>query len=109
MRLGPSTDLPLAELLFCMLILGLVAAVAIPPMVYSGDTRAAECRANLRLLNRKIQEWADAHDGWPPADHDDFRRLIHNDRGLRGHLPKCPFGEPYVYDPAAGHLVPHRH
>jgi len=102
-------SLPLPELLFCLLILGLVAAVAIPPMVYSRDTRAAQCRANVRLLNRKIQDWAEAHQGWPPADQAAFRRLIARDPDLRGRLPKCPYGKPYVYDPAAGCVVPHQH
>ncbi|MEA3367060.1 MAG: hypothetical protein U9R68_02980 [Planctomycetota bacterium] len=102
-------SLPLPELLFCLLILGLVAAVAIPPMVYSRDTRAAQCRANVRLLNRKVQAWAEAHQGWPPADQETLRELIRCDPDLRGHLPKCPYGEPYVYDAAAGRIVPHRH
>ena len=102
-------SLPLAELLFCMLVLGLVAAVAIPPMVYSRDTRAAACRANIQLLDRKIQEWAGAHNGWTPADRAAFRQLVQHDRHLRGRLPTCPFGEPYVYDSAAGRIVPHRH
>ena len=106
-RTGDS--LPLPELLFCLLILGLVAAVAIPPMVYSRDTRAAECRANVRLLYRKIEGWADAHQGWPPPDHETFRRMVREDPDLRGHLPKCPYGDPYVYDAAAGRIVPHRH
>jgi hypothetical protein len=101
--------LPLPELLFCLLILGLVAAVAIPPMVYSRDTRAAECRANVRLLNRKIQTWADAHQGWPPADRETFREMIEADPDLRGHLPTCPYGDPYVYDAAGGRIAPHRH
>ena len=102
-------SLPLPELLFCLLILGLVAAVAIPPMVYSRDTRATQCRANVRVLNRKIQAWAEAHQGWPPADQETLRELVRDDPDLRGHLPKCPYGEPYVYDAAAGRIVPHRH
>jgi len=102
-------SLPLAELLFCMLVLGLVAAVAIPPMVYSRDTRTAACRANIELLDRKIRQWAEAHDGWTPADQEGFRRLIRHAPDLRGRLPTCPFGEPYVYDPATGRIVPHRH
>jgi len=105
----PRDSLPLAEILFCMLILGLMAAVAIPPMVYSRDTRAAECRANVRLLQRKVTQWADAHNKWPPANQEEFRELLRDDPDLRGHLPTCPYGEPYVYDPAIGRIVPHEH
>jgi len=109
MARGPCDGLPLAEVLFCLLIFGLVGAVAIPPMVYSRDDRAAACRANAELLNRKIAQWAADHHGWAPADQEAFRRLLAQDPDLRGHLPACPYGEPYVYDPAVGHVVPHRH
>jgi len=105
----PCDSLPLAEILFCILILGLVAAVAIPPMVYSRDTRAAECQANIRLLERVVQQWAEAHNGWPPADQDEFQRLVREGRDLHGQVPKCPYGKPYVYDPATGRIVPHQH
>jgi len=100
---------PLAETLFCLLILGLVGAVAIPPMVYSRDDRASACRANVELLNCKIAQWAADHNGWAPADQATFQRLVAGDPDLRGHLPACPYGETYVYDPAAGHIVPHGH
>jgi len=106
---GPRDAPPLAEALFCLLVFGLVGAVAIPPMVYSRDTRASACRANVELLNRKIARWAADHHGWPPADEAAFRHLVDHDPDLRGHLPACPYGHPYIYDPAAGHVVPHRH
>jgi len=104
-----ESRVPLLEILFCLLVFGLLAGVAIPRLVYSDDPKAAECRANVGLLNQKIRCYARAHNGWTPADEAEFRQLIADDPGLRGALPKCPYGEPYVFDPAGGRVVPHRH
>ncbi len=104
-----ASGIPLAEVLFCLLILGLLAAVAIPSIIYSGDTRTAACRANVELLNQKIRLYARAHNGWTPADQAEFRQMIAADQDLRGSLPKCPYGEPYVFDPASGRVASHRH
>ncbi len=102
--------IPLPEVLFAALILGLLAAVAIPPMVYSRDTRAAECRANVDLLDSKIRCYAAGHQGWSPADFREFEQMLAADKALpSGGLPKCPYGEAYVYDPMTGRVVPHRH
>jgi len=104
-----ESRVPLLEILFCLLVFGLVAVVAIPSIVYSGDPKAAECRANVDLLNRTIRLYANAHNGWTPADQAEFRQMIADHPGLRGRLPTCPYGEPYVFDPASGRVVPHRH
>jgi len=100
----------LPEILFATLILGLVTAVVIPPMVYSSDVRSAECRANAALLNAKIKRYADMHNGWAPADQAAFETMLASDKELLpGPHSKCPYGEPYRYDPASGSIVPHAH
>ena len=100
----------MAEALFAVLVLGLLAAVAIPPMVYPGDTRAAECKANVALLNEKVERYAAGHDGWPPADQSFFLRMLAQSKDMpAGGMPKCPYGRPYDYDAAAGRVVPHKH
>ena len=104
-----ESRVPLLEILFCLLVFGLMAAVAIPRLVYSDQPKGAECRANVELLNQTIGRYARVHNGWTPADEAEFRQLVADDPGLRGALPKCPYGEPYVFDPAAGRVVPHRH
>ena len=104
-----ENGVPLPEVLFCALILGLLAAVVIPSIVYSADTRAAQCRANVELLDRKIRFYADRHSGWTPADTAEFKQMVARDPDLRGALPKCPYGKPYVFDPATGRIVPHNH
>ena len=104
-----ESRVPLLEIVFCLLVFGLLAAVAIPSFVYSDDPKSAGCRANIDLLNQKIGRYAGAHHGWTPADQAEFQQLIAADPGLRGALPKCPFGRPYVFDPASGQVVPHHH
>lgn len=103
-------NVSLAEVLFAVLVLGLLAAVALPPMVYSADARISQCRANVVLVNRRIERYAAQHGGWTPADQDEFARMMADEKTApRGSLPKCPFGQPYVYDPGTGRLKPHRH
>jgi competence protein ComGC len=103
-------SIPLPEILFGLLILGLITAVVIPPMVYSSDARAAECQANVTLLNTKLKLYAEKHNGWAPADRAGFETMLASDKELlMGSHVKCPYGEPYHYDPASGGIVPHKH
>jgi type II secretory pathway pseudopilin PulG len=105
-----ESRVPLPEVLFALLILGLITAVAIPSMVFPDDKRAATCEANLQLLNRKIEVYAAAHDGWTPASRDEFEKTLAADKDLpSGRAPRCPFGKTYVYDVATRRVTPHRH
>lgn len=107
---GNHRGVPLAEVLFALLIVGLLSAAAIPPMVYSGDNHQAACRANADLLNRQIERYAAAHNGWTPADQTVFLRMLAADKDLHGGaMPKCPYGQSYEYDPVAGRAVTHKH
>jgi len=103
-------SVPLAEVLFGLLILGLLAAVAIPPMVYSSDKRDAECQANVALLNSMVDRYAETHNGWGPKDRREFEKMVAADKQLpSGTMPRCPYEQRYEYDPLTGHVVPHRH
>jgi type II secretory pathway pseudopilin PulG len=105
-----SRSIPLAEVLFGMLILGLLGAVAIPTMVYSGDKRADECRANVDLLNSMIEQYTAKHAGWVPKDGAEFEKAVAGDiQRPDAAMPKCPYGQWYAYDPLTGRIVPHRH
>jgi type II secretory pathway pseudopilin PulG len=105
-----SRSVPLAEVLFGVLVLALLGAVAIPPMVYSSDKRAAECQANVDLLNSMIERYTARHGGWPPKDAAEFERMVAGDKEWPGATrPKCPYGHQYVYDPLTGRIVPHSH
>ncbi|MCX5670121.1 MAG: type II secretion system protein [Planctomycetota bacterium] len=103
-------SVPLAELVFGLLIVGLLAAVAIPPMVYSSDKRVAECQANVVLLGSMIERYATTHNGWAPKDQAAFERMVVADKeSPSGTMPRCPYGLRYDYDPLTGHVVPHQH
>jgi type II secretory pathway pseudopilin PulG len=96
--------------LLVVLILGLLAAAAIPNLVFSSEDRATECRANVSLLNASLE------DHWARNGHQllagtaGLERLVEADkeRFPKG-MPKCPYGRPYDYDPATGHILPHKH
>jgi type II secretory pathway pseudopilin PulG len=105
-----DTSIPLPEILFAVLILGLVSAAVIPTMVYSADARTAECQANVALLNTKLKLYAEKHNGWAPVDRAGFETMLASDKELlTGSHGKCPYGEPYRYDPATAVIVTHKH
>jgi len=100
----------LPEVLFTVLVLGLVAAAVVPQAVYSSDVRTTECKANVTLLNTKIDCWVAEHDGRHPAGQGEFAWIVNKDKEcFPGGLPRCPYGRPYAYDAATGRVVPHRH
>ena len=107
---GGQKGVSLPEVLLVILILGLLAATVIPRLVYSSETRSGECRANVAMMNAKIEFYFTKTVGRSPASAEEFERLITGDRNLFPNgLPKCPYGWPYDYDRATGHIVPHRH
>jgi len=100
----------LPEVLFTILVLGLVAAAVVPQAVYSSGVRTTECQANVALLNAKIDRWVAEHDGRRPAGQGEFTWIVNKDKEcFPDRLPKCPYGRPYAYDAATGHVVSHRH
>ncbi|MBM4018275.1 MAG: hypothetical protein FJ288_08110 [Planctomycetes bacterium] len=110
MAIGKSLGITLLEVLLVVLILGLVAAAAIPHFVYSAERRADECRSNIALLNAALDHHGAKVRGLSLGGQGDLARLIEADkeRFPKG-MPKCPYGRPYDYDPATGHVIPHRH
>jgi type II secretory pathway pseudopilin PulG len=105
-----TRGIALPEVLFAILILGLLAAAVIPKWVYSSDTKVGECKANVALLNAEIDRYADSRGGRAPAGQDEFTRIVAQDRArFPSGLPACPYDRPYEYDPATGHVVTHRH
>ena len=108
-RCGPK-GITLLEVLLVVLILGLLAAGAVPHFVYSAQDRATECGANVTLINAVLDQHFAKTGCRMLADGTDLARVVGLDkeRFPRG-MPKCPFGKPYEYDPATGHIIPHKH
>jgi prepilin-type N-terminal cleavage/methylation domain-containing protein len=110
MALSNDRGITLLEVLLVVLILGLVAAAAIPHFVYSGETRANECRSNIALLNAALDSYAAKCGGLTLGGTNDLVRVIGADKErFPTGTPRCPYGRPYDYDPATGHIIPHRH
>ncbi|MCX5677088.1 MAG: prepilin-type N-terminal cleavage/methylation domain-containing protein [Planctomycetota bacterium] len=105
-----TKGITLLEVLLVLLILGLLAAAAIPSFVYSGEARGTECRSNITLISAAVEHYTVQAGGRPPATRADLVKLIEADkeRFPKG-MPRCPYGRPYDYDPAGGCILAHRH
>jgi len=101
----------LIELLLVVVILGILAAVAIPRLAHSGsDAKKNSCKSNISLINSQIELYATNHDGTYPADAATFASTIMNNTDLfPDGPPACPFGTAYEYDTATKHVKAHSH
>ena len=83
----------LVELLVVVLILGALAAIAIPRISQSAETaKINACKTNVNLLNSQIELFRANTGDWPKSLND----LDGSDYFPDG-LPECPFGTTYSY------------
>lgn len=80
----------LVELLIVVVILGILAAVAIPRFVTTKDTSQQEaCRSNLSAIQSKIEEYLFTSSTLPSAVNDLASGGI-NGTSFPNGVPKCP-------------------
>lgn len=99
----------LIELLIVILILGALAAIAIPRITASADTaKKNACATNIDLINSQIELYvADANggNGVYPTDLDD---VTGNVKYFPDGSPECPFGTAYTMG-ANNRVASHSH
>jgi len=84
----------LIELLIVVLILGALAAIAIPRITESADTaRRNACTTNIDILNSQAEIWAARHDGV----YTDVATLCADDDYFPDGEPNCPWDVAYAF------------
>jgi prepilin-type N-terminal cleavage/methylation domain-containing protein len=69
LRMNSKRGVTLVELLIVVLILGALAAIAIPRLSQSADTaKKNACKTNIDLINSQIELYAAENDGTYPAN-----------------------------------------
>jgi prepilin-type N-terminal cleavage/methylation domain-containing protein len=101
----------LMELLLVVVILGILAAVAIPRMAQSGgDAKKNACKANIALINSQIELYATNNGGVYPVDQAEFTtKIVSNTALFPDGAPVCPYATAYAYDTATKRVTPHTH
>jgi len=82
----------LVELLIVVLILGALAAIAIPRII--GSSEAAKinvCKTNIQLINKQIELYRATTGTWPNK----LEQVTENLDYFPDGPPTCPFGKKY--------------
>jgi general secretion pathway protein G len=95
----------LVELLVVVLILGALAAIAIPRITHSAQTaKENACAANIDLMNSQIELYAADHDGSYPSS---LNTIAGDPNYFPDGSPSCPMGGSYSIN--ANHRVTCNH
>jgi prepilin-type N-terminal cleavage/methylation domain-containing protein len=79
----------LVELLVVILILGVLAAIAVPKFTQSADTaRVDGCGSNIYIINSQIEFYAAENDGNYPKN---LETITNSKTFFPDGPPKCPF------------------
>jgi len=96
----------LVELLVVVMILGALAAIAVPRMI-SGATNAkiSACETNVDLINSQIELYYATKGAWPQR----IAVITGDPNYFPDGAPQCPFGTPYQYNTAIHRVPSHTH
>lgn len=96
----------LVELLVVVMILGALAAIAVPRMI-SGATNAKmkACDTNVDLLNSQIELYYANLQKWPRS----LSIVTEDPNYFPDGIPTCPFGTNYKYNSTTHRVISHTH
>jgi general secretion pathway protein G len=96
----------LVELLVVVMILGALAAIAVPRMI-SGATNAKinACLTNVDLINSQIELYYANKGAWPA----DLKTVTADVEYFPDGVPACPFGTAYEYNTTTHRIPSHVH
>jgi prepilin-type N-terminal cleavage/methylation domain-containing protein len=96
----------LVELLVVVMILGALAAIAVPRMI-SGATNAKlrACETNVDLLNSQIELYYANEQKWPR----NLSTVAEDPNYFPDGVPTCPFGTKYKYNSTTHRVTSHTH
>lgn len=96
----------LVELLVVVMILGALAAIAVPRMI-SGATNAkiSACDTNVDLLNSQIELYFATAGSWPNR----LAAVTTDPNYFPDGVPQCPFGTAYQYNTTTHRVSSHTH
>lgn len=105
-QMRSKKGLTLIELLIVVIILGALAAIAIPRITTSStDAKRNACTTNIDTLNTAIEMYHIDHDGtWPAA----LTAVDGNTAYFPDGAPACPFGTAYQMN-ADHRITAHSH
>ena len=106
-----SQGFTLVELLLVVLILGALAAVAVPRMIStSKEAKVNACSTNIDTMNSQIESYLVAS-GTAAADFDAaaLTALLANVAYFPDGAPVCPFATAYAINTTTHHLTAHSH
>lgn len=96
----------LVELLVVVLILGALAAIAVPRII-GGATNAKinACKTNVDLINSQIELYYANNGSWPGT----LGTVTSDPNFFPDGAPACPFGTAYSYSTTTHRVAEHSH
>jgi len=96
----------LVELLIVVLILGALAAIAVPRIMEGAvNAKINACKTNVDLLNSQIEIYYANKSSWPGT----LSTVGGDPNYFPDGTPECPFGQSYTYNTTMHRVVEHTH